>query len=371
MGNKVMEVPFVDLKSRYLEEREDILTGIDQLLSEGHLILTEEVADFERELGEYIGVRNVVSVNSGTDALMLCLWALGVKRGDEVITTPISFVATAAAIAHVGAIPKFVDVTNDQNIDPDKIASAVTERTKAILPVHWGGRVCDMEKISDVAKRHNLSIIEDAAQGIGSVRDGKRPGAFGHLASFSAHPLKNLNALGDAGFLTTDDDEYADKIRIYRNHGLRSRDNVEFFGINSRMDSLHAKILSIRLRKLNQLIEQRRRNVQIYRDCLKLREIFIPPESSIERSSYVMFIVQAEARDELQKFLKTFGIETLVYYGTPLHLQRASQYLGYVKGDFPVAERQCEKVLALPHHQGLSAEQIEYVAEKINEFYGV
>lgn len=368
MGNNI-SVPFIDLRSRYSEERDDILHCVDDLLSKGHLILTEEVTKLEGELSKYIGVKNVVSVNSGTDALMLALWASGVGRGDEVITSPVSFVATAASIAHVGAIPKFVDVGENQNIDPSKIAEAITEKTKAIMPVHWGGRVCDMEKISEIAATNNLKVIEDAAQAIGSLIRGRRPGTFGHMAAFSAHPLKNLNALGDAGFLTTDDDDLADKIRVYRNHGLKSRDNVVEFGVNSRMDSLHASILSYRLKRLDKIILKRRYNVELYRKCITASQIRIPTESSEELCSYVMFIVQAEDRDKLKIYLAENGIETLVYYGTPLHLQPASKYLGYSPGDFPVAEQQCTKVLALPHHQGLSEEQIYYVSEKINEFY--
>ena len=215
-----MNVPFIDLKLRYQEEREEILRCVDTVLSQGHLIMTEEVDLFEREAASYIGSKHVVSLNSGTDALMMGLWALGIKKGDEVITTPISFVASTGAIAHIGAKPVYVDVADDQNIDVSKIEQAIGPNTKAIMPVHWGGRMANMEIITEIAKKHKLFVVEDAAQAMGSYYNKKHGGTFGDVAGYSAHPLKNLNALGDAGFLATDDDEIAKKIRLYRNHGL-------------------------------------------------------------------------------------------------------------------------------------------------------
>ncbi len=365
-----MNVPFIDLKLRYQEEREEILKCIDVVLSQGHLIMTEEVDLFEREAASYIGSKHVVSLNSGTDALMMGLWALGIKKGDEVITTPISFVASTGAIAHIGAKPVYVDVTTDQNIDVSKIEQAIGPNTKAIMPVHWGGRMANMEAITEIAKRHKLFVVEDAAQAMGSYYNKKHGGTFGDVAGYSAHPLKNLNALGDAGFLATDNDEIAKKIRLYRNHGLESRDNCVMYGVNSRLDSLHAEILRMRLKKLNSVVEKRRKNVSLYKKYINAANIYIPEESDKEYHSYVMFIVQADRRDELKEYLGKHGIETLVYYGTPLHLQKAASIYGYKEGDFPVAEQQCKKVLALPHHQNLKEEQILYVCEKINKFYG-
>lgn len=365
-----MHVPFIDLKQRYQEERDEILKCIDTVLTQGHLIMTEEVDLFEREAASYIGSKHVVSLNSGTDALMMGLWALGIKKGDEVITTPISFVASTGAIAHIGAKPIYVDVTDDQNIDVSKIEQAIGPNTKAIMPVHWGGRMANMEAITEIAKRHKLFVVEDAAQAMGSYYNKKHGGTFGDVAGYSAHPLKNLNALGDAGFLATNNDEIAKKIRLYRNHGLESRDNCVMYGVNSRLDSLHAEILRMRLQKLNSVVEKRRKNVSIYKEHIKATEIFIPEESDKEFHSYVMFIVQAERRDELKEYLSKNGIETLVYYGTPLHMQKAASIYGYKEGDFPVAEKQCKKVLALPHHQNLTNDQILYVCEMINKFYG-
>lgn len=365
-----MNVPFIDLKLRYQEEREEILRCVDTVLSQGHLIMTEEVDLFEREVASYIGSKHVVSLNSGTDALMMGLWALGIKKGDEVITTPISFVASTAAIAHIGAKPVYVDVADDQNIDVSKIEQAIGPNTKAIMPVHWGGRMANMEIIAEIAKKHKLFVVEDAAQAMGSYYKKKHGGTFGDVAGYSAHPLKNLNALGDAGFLATDNDEIAKKIKLYRNHGLESRDNCVMYGVNSRLDSLHAEILRMRLKKLNSVVEKRRKNVSLYKEHIKAAEIFIPKETDSEYHSYVMFIVQAERRDELKEYLGKHGIETLIYYGTPLHLQKAASIYGYKEGDFPVAEQQCKKVLALPHHQNLTNDQILYVSEMVNKFYG-
>ena len=366
---KYITVPFIDLKQRYEVERVEILACIDKVLSKGHLILTEEVDEFERQVAKYIGVKHVIGLNSGTDALMMALWSNGVKKGDEVITTPISFIATTAAIIHVGATPIYVDVCADQNIDVSKIESAITPKTKAIMPVHWGGRLANMPEIMKVASKHGLIVIEDAAQSMGSYLGNQHGGSFGHAAAYSAHPLKNLNALGDAGFLSTNDDEVAKKVRLYRNHGIESRDNCILYGVNSRLDSLNAEVLKLRLNKLVDIIKIRRSNVRLYRELIKTNKIFIPPENEGEKHSYVVFNVQAKSRDELKVYLESKSIETLVYYGKALHLQPAAKNLGYKVGDFPVAERQCEEVIALPHHQFITEEQIAYVSHHINQFY--
>ena len=364
------KVPFVDLQQRYEEEKTELLACVDRVLKQGHFILTQEVNEFEEAAQKYIGVKHVIGLNSGTDALMMALWAHGVGKGDEVITTPISFVASTSSIIHVGAKPVYVDVRDDQIIDPTKIEAAITPHTKAILPVHWIGRVADMDAIMEIAHRHNLIVIEDAAQTMGAYWKEKHAGSFGHAAAFSAHPLKNLNALGDGGFMSTNDDEVARKVKLYRNHGLESRDNVTMYGVNSRLDSLNAEILKFRLTRLKSVVDRRRRNVEIYTKIIKQGPIVIPPEVSHEHNSYVMFITQADNRDRLKEYLASLGIETLVYYGAALHLHKAAANLGYKKGDFPIAEKQCERVLALPHHQHLTEEQITFVAESVNKFYG-
>jgi len=364
------KIPFVDLVLRYQVEREELLACVERVLSKGHLVLTEEVGELERDIEAYTGAGHCVALNSGTDALMMGLWACGIGKGDEVITSPISFVATVGSIVHIGATPVFADVRADQNIDPAEIEQRITPRTKAIMPVHWTGRMCDMATILDIAERHGLAVIEDSAQSMGSYRDGRHGGTFGRAGAISCHPLKNLNALGDGGLLLTSEAEIARKVRLFRNHGLESRDNVTLFGVNSRLDSLSAEVLKYRLTRLDEVIARRKRNADLYRELIKAPGVFIPAEKDGTRDAYVMFLVQAERRDELQAFLAEKGVQTLVYYGTPLHLHKAAAALGHKPGDFPVAEAQCARVLALPHHQQLEDEQISYVAEQVNAFYG-
>ena len=369
-----MDVKLIDLKERYKEEKNELINCFKKTVSKGNLILTKEVLDFEDKIKKFINVNFCLGLNSGTDALMMALWVKGIKRGDEIITTPKSFVATVGAIDHVGAKPVFADISDDLNIDPKKIEEKITKKTKAILPVHWTGRICKMDIINKIAKKYKLIIIEDASQAMGSYYKNKHSGQFGNIATFSAHPLKNLNALGDGGYLVTNIKKEFEKIKLFRNHGMISRDKVKFFGVNSRLDSLNAAVLSYRLKKLESVIKKRRANVALYKtylDSLGIGEenIILPKEESYERNSYVMFINLCRSRDKLQKYLNAYGIQTLVYYGTPLHLHPASKKFNYKKGDFPVAEKACSKVLAFPHHQHLKKNQILYVCEKIRDFY--
>ena len=364
------KVSMIDLKPRFEEEKEELLACIEKVLESGNLVMTQELADFETKVTNYTGAKHCVGLNSGTDALMMGLMGLGVGRGDEVITTPVSFVATTGAIVHIGATPVYVDTCKDQNIDPDQIEEKITDRTKAIMPVHWTGRIADMDKIMEIAKRHDLVVVEDSAQCMGAYYKKRHGGTLGHAGAISAHPLKNLNAIGDAGFLLTDDDDLAAKVRLYRNHGLADRDTCVSYGVNSRLDVLNAQVLSYRLDRLKGIIEKRRHNVNLYRQLIKASEVFIPPCAEHEENPFVMFLAQCENRDQLKAFLEKEGIQTLIYYGTALHLQPAASKFGYIRGDFPNAERQCDQVLALPHHQHLSEEQIRLVASKVNEFYG-
>ena len=241
------KVPFIDLPQRFAEEREELIACVERVLAKGHLVMTPEVAEFEQKVVEFTGAKHCVSCGNGTDGLMLALWALGIGKGDEVITTPISFVASTGSIAHVGATPVYADVRDDQNIDPAEIEKRITPRTKAIMPVHWGGRVADMTAIMDIAKRHKLMVVEDSAQSMGAYYHGKHGGTFGDAGTISMHPLKNLNAIGDGGMLLTDNDEVAHKTRLYRNHGLQDRDTCVMYGVNSRLDTLNAEVLKFRL----------------------------------------------------------------------------------------------------------------------------
>ena len=364
------KVPFIDLPARYAEEKDEILACIDRVLALGHLVLTEEVGEYEEAVQAYTGAKHAIGLNSGTDAIMMGLWAAGIGRGDEVIQPPVSFVATTGATVHVGATPVFCDVGPDQNIDPDKIEEKITPRTRAIMPVHWTGRMCNMPRIAEIADRHGLVIVEDSAQSMGSRQNGRHGGTFGLAGAISCHPLKNLNALGDGGLLLTSDDEVARKVRLYRNHGLQARDDVVLFGVNSRLDVLHAEVLKYRLTRLDHVISKRRANANLYRELIRAPEVVIPEEPQHHEDSYVMFLVLAERRDALKAHLEAAGVQTLVYYGTPLHLHKAAAEFGHKRGDFPVAEDQCDRVLALPHHQYLVPEQIAHVADAVNAFYG-
>lgn len=365
------KVSWVDLQERYQEEREEILDCMDKVLTKGHVIMTPELDDCEQKISEYSGAKHCIGLNSGTDALMMALMATGIGRGDEVITTPVSFVATTGAIAHVGGTPVYVDVAEDQNIDPNLIEAKITERTKAIMPVHWSGRIADMDAINDIAEKHGLVVIEDSAQCMGGRYKGRHGGTLGVAGAISAHPLKNLNALGDGGFLLTDDDEINEKVRLYRNHGLADRDTCVMYGVNSRLDVLHAEILKYRLTRLDSVVKARRKNANLYRELIKAPEVYIPPCKDYEENAFVIFIIQCDHRDRLQKHLIEQSIQAMVYYGTPLHLQPAAERYGYKRGDLPISERQCDRVLALPHHQYITEDQVAFVAEQINTFYGV
>ena len=348
-----MKIEIVDLKKRFQEEKHEIFRCINRVLKKGHFILTPELQNFEKSICKFAGSKYCLGVNSGTDALMMSLWSLGISKGDEVITSPISFIATASSIIHVGAKPVFVDIGDDLNINPDLIEKAISKKTKAILPVHWTGKVCKMDKIIKIAKKHNLAVIEDAAQAMGAYYKNKHAGTFGKISAFSTHPLKNLNALGDGGFIITNEKKIYNKIKLYRNHGLKGRDNVEIIGVNSRLDSLNAEILNFRLRKLKNIIQRRKRNIAHYSQLIKAKEVKIIKNNKNENDAYVTFTILCKKRDKLQKYLNKFKIQSLVYYKTPLHLHKATKFLGYKKGDFPIAEKLAKQVLSLPHHQHL------------------
>ena len=295
---------------------------------------------------------------------------LGVRRGDEVITPPNSFIASTAVIIHLGAKPVFVDVKSDQNINEHDIEKKISKKTKAIMPVHLTGRMCSMDKIMNISKKYNIPVIEDCAQSILSKYKKKFSGSWGDVGCFSAHPLKNLNASGDGGYLTTNNEYIYKKIKNLRTHGMGdSRDNVSSFGYVSRMDNIQAAILNFRLKKLKKDIKKRRQNVDIYLKNLNLNKVYFPEEKKFEFNTYHTFVVQVEKRDQLKLFLKKKGIETAIHYPIPIHLQSASKYLGYKKGDFIETEKQSKKILTLPINQYLTEKEILYVCKMINKYY--
>ena len=360
------KIPYVNLVAQWQEEKEELLPIIEKVLASGQYISTSVVEEFEMNAAKICNTKHCVALNSGTDALVFGLAAIGVRRGDEVITPPNSFVASTSAITHLGAKPVFVDVLPDQNIDPSKIEAAITKNTKAIMPVHLTGRMSRMDEIRDIAYKHNLQIIEDSAQAIGSKYLNIPSGKWGKIGCFSAHPLKNLNACGDAGFLVTDDDEIANKIRILRTHGMIDRNTVKHFGYVSRMDAIQAAILNYRIKKLHLVSEKRRKNAELYYNLLDRTKIFIPDQRSEEFNTFHTFVIQIENRDLLKEKLAAVGIETGIHYPIPIHLQPASINLGYKLGDFKITENQASRILTLPVNQYLNKEDIEYVSKTIN-----
>jgi dTDP-4-amino-4,6-dideoxygalactose transaminase len=363
-----VRIPFVDLAHQHTELRTDLSAALNRVLSHGIFILGPEVAALEEEFAAYCGTRYAVGVANGTDALWLTLKALGIGPGDEVITAPNSFLASASVIALAGARPVFVDVRDDYNLDPDLLESAITSRTRAILPVHLTGRPADMGPILAVAGRHSLAVVEDAAQAVGARYQGQRVGSFGVAGCFSFHPLKILNAWGDGGMVTTNDEAVYRYLLKARNHGLQSRDECEFWGHNSRLDTVQAAVLSVKLKHLDTWIEAHRQLAAFYSECLA-DVVQVPNDAPHEYSVYQTFVVQAEGRDQLQSYLRQRGVETKVHYPIPIHLQQAAAYLGYRAGDFPMAERQAKCILSLPLYAHLSQLQRDQVVSAVKGFY--
>ncbi len=364
------QVPYVALGQQFAAEATALLSRLQRTLASGQWVAGPDVAELETRLAARLGARECIAVGSGTDALILSLRALGIGPGDEVITAPNSFIATASAIVHVGATPVFADVLPDQNIDPAGVEAAMTPRTRAILPVHLSGRTAHMPELLELARRHDLRVIEDAAQAIDARLNGQAAGTFGDLGCFSCHPLKNLNAAGDAGFILADDAELAARLRRLRSNGLVDRETALEWGVVSRLDSLQAAVLLERLPALDSVTETRRRNAHAYRELLAgISQIFLPPCRAEEHNVFHTFVIQVERRDELQEFLRERGIGTAIHYKIPIHLQPAARSLGYAPGAFPVAERQAQRILSLPVHQFLTQADLAYVAANIREFF--
>lgn len=364
-----MKIKYVNLSSQYLKEKKALLKVIDKTLATGEHVGGKQIREFEKKIENLLKVRHCVALNSGTDALTLGLHAIGIRRGDEIITTPNSFIASTAVIVHLGAKPVFVDVKEDQCIDPNLIERSITKKTKAIMVVHLTGRVCEMDKIIKISKKYNIPIVEDAAQSIGSKFKNKFAGTFGTVGCFSAHPLKNLNAMGDSGYLTTNSNTIANYIRDIRNHGMTNRNKIYHFGHVSRMDNLQASILNYRLKSLPDIIKKRRENAKIYFENLNENYIFFPRENIKEFNTYHTFVVQLPKRDQLKKYLRKKGIETSIHYPIPIHLQPAAKKLNYKKGDFKVTEKQAKEILTLPINQYLNKNDIKKICLEINKFY--
>ena len=364
------KVPYVNLSAQHEPIKAELLDSISRVLDHGRFILGKEVEEFERRFAEICEVDYAIGVNSGTDALVLALKALGIGQGDEVITPANSFLASTSCIALVGANPVLVDSQDDYNIDPLRIEQAITPRTRAIIPVHLTGRPAEMQKIMDIAERHGLHVIEDCAQAVGASYKGQVVGSFGTAGCFSLHPLKTLNAIGDGGVLVTNDEALSKQFKLMRNHGLSNRDDCIAWGFNSRLDTLQAAVLLVKLNYLDEWTERRRSNAQFYqRNLAGVNQVQIPMDEPYERAVYHTFVIQAPRRDELQRYLAAKGIGTAIAYPTPIHLQRAAIGLGYGAGSFPVTEGQAQRILSLPVYGELKQHQLEYVVECVQNFY--
>lgn len=365
-----MEVKYLDLLQQF--DDPELIRAVGDLFKTCQFILGPEVASFEEKFAELCGTRFALGVNSGTDALFLALKVSGVGPGHEVITVANSFIATAGAIVAAGARPVFVDVGPDYNINPDLIEAALTPRTKAILPVHLTGNPADLPKILDLARKHRLVVVQDAAQAIGALIHGRPVGSFGHLGCFSLHPLKNLNAAGDGGMMTTNQEEIYLRLQKMRNHGLKNRDDIEFFAYNTRLDTLQALVAAHRLKRLDEITDTRLKNAGLYDELLaSLKdEVIIPPRRPDFTQVFHTYVIQVRDRENLIRHLAAKGIETKVHYPIPIHLQAPCRQMGWKPGDLPETERQAAHILSLPIHQHLSREQLEYVAHTIRDFYG-
>ena len=364
-----MKINFINLAKQYSLERSEILKVIDKTLSSGNYVGGKEILNFEKKIAKLCDTKYAVALNSGTDALTLALHLCGVKKGDEVITAPNSFIASTAVIVHLGAKPIFVDVKDDQNIDENLIEKKITKKTKALLPIHLTGRMCNMEKIKKISLKHKIPIIEDCAQSIMSKYNDKPSGSWGQIGCFSAHPLKNLNAMGDGGYLVTNNYKYYKKTKSLITHGMENRNIVKNFGYVSRMDNLQAAILNYRLKKLNKIIKKRRRNFEIYKKHLDKKNVFFPNEKRNEFNTYHTFVIQVKNRDKLREFLKKNGVLTAIHYPIPIHKQIAYKKKFVENEKFKITEYQSKKILTLPINQYLMKKEIIYICKLINKFF--
>lgn len=387
-------VPLLDLKAQYAGIREEIREAIDRVADSQHFILGPEVEGLEREVAAYSQCDFGIGVSSGTDALLVALMAINLQPNDEVITTPYTFFATAGAISRLNAKTVFVDIDPlTYNIDPARIEGAITERTRAVIPVHLYGQMADTEAIMDVARRHQLHVIEDAAQAIGSEYGGRRAGSIGDIACFSFFPSKNLGGFGDGGMVTTNNAELAKQVKLLRNHGYAPKYYNKVVGGNFRLDAIQAAVLRIKLQYLDSWTEKRQQNAATYRRLFMEAELAIPPElaavklgstaNDFEKMSgvvlpfekpnvrhiYNQFVVRCAQRDQLLAHLKERQIGTEIYYPVPMHLQECFVELGYKQGDFQISERAAHETLALPIYPELTEDMMARVVDAISDFY--
>lgn len=362
-------IHFVNFKRRYALMRDEIISEVNKVFASGSYILGEPVEELEESIANYLKCKYVLGVANGTDAIILALKILNIDAGDEVILPVNSFIATAGAVVAVKAKPVFCDVTEDLNIDVEILEKLITKKTKAIIPVHLTGRPANMGAIMKIAKQHSLAIIEDAAQSIGAEFEGKMTGTIGDIGCFSLHPLKNLHVYGDGGLITTNNKYFYKQLKLIRNHGLLDRDTCVCWGLNSRLDSVQAKIALIGMKYLNLWTTRRREIAKKYQTNLG-DFVKVPVDNHNHFSVYHNFIILTDKRDQLMHFLQEKNIETKIHYSVPLHLQPVAASLKYKHGDFSVAERLSKQMLSLPVYPELTNDEVENIIETIKNFYG-
>jgi len=360
-------IPFIDLKREYAEIGEELTQAVQRVLKSGWFILGEEVKKFEEEFSKYIGVKYGVGVNSGSDALFLALKALGIGKGDEVITVSHTFISTVDAIVRNGAEPVFVDIEPDTYcIDATKIEEAITNKTKAILPVHLYGHPADMDQIMEIAKKYNLFVIEDACQAHGAEYKGKKVGSIGDLSCFSFYPVKNLGACGDGGMIVTNNEEIAEKLKMLRNYGQSEKYYHDFIGINSRLDEIQAAILRVKLKHLAEWNERRRKVAKLYNELLGDSEIVTPIEKEYAKHVYHLYVTRCKDRDKLQQYLSEREVQTMIHYPIPVHKQKAHLELE-LDNQLPITEKICNEILSLPMHPFMHIDEVSSIAEVIKK----
>ena len=367
-----MSIPYVNLSKQAKYQKKEIVNLLNQIIKKGQFVGGDEIDKFEKNICKLINVKHCVALNSGTDALTLGLYLLGIKKGDEVITTPNSFIASAAAIVHLGAIPIFADICDDGNIDPNDMTKKISKKTKAIMPVHLSGRPCKMDRITSISKKYKIPIIEDAAQAIGTKFKNKFVGTFGKVGCFSAHPLKNLNAMGDSGYLVTDNRIIAHKIKLLRDHGIKNRNDITDFGYVSRMDNFQAGILNLRLKKLKSVIAKRRSNAKLYFQNLKnIKEIKLPYEEKNQFNTFHTFIILASKRNELKRYLEKKKISTAIHYPKLIFDQKAytNKFKKINSKHYPKSKYYVTNILTLPINEFITKNEIKKISNEIINFY--
>jgi dTDP-4-amino-4,6-dideoxygalactose transaminase len=368
---RCMRIPILDLKSQYQAIKREINAAIKKVVEDQDFVLGSELSELEKEVAQYCSTKCAAGVASGTDALILSLWALGVKEGDEVITSPFTFMSTAEAASILGAIPVFVDIDpRTYTIDPSLIEAKITKRTKAIMPVHLYGQCADMDPIVDIAKRHGLKIVEDCAQAIGATYKGRKAGSMGDLGAISFFPSKNLGAYGEGGMVLTNDEALATKVKMLRVHGSSKRYMHSMIGTNSRLDNLQAAVVRVKLRYLDKWLEARRKHAEYYHAHLKGLPLTLPYTPAYNVHTYHLYVLRV--RRDLEKMMRHLtegGVETRTYYPVPLHLQECYRSLGYRKGDLTESEAAAAETFAVAVYPELKRRELDYVVRRIKNFF--